>query len=92
MKKIISIILCAVMVFAMGVTVFAATDDSQLPGYIPNNPAPNDPEPDISILWNNPSVIIDMTEDYNPNTGASAMGFAAIIALSGAAAFLGKRK
>ncbi len=101
MKKVISIILCAILVLSMAVTAFAATsyDPTQgIPGNWapPNNPtgpnlnAPMNPEPK-----DNPGVKdIVPEEEENPNTGAPVLFVtpAVIAAVAAAATVIGKRK
>lgn len=80
MKKIISLILCAVLVLGMAVSAFAATSNN------PTRPAPVVPsEPDV--------IVIEIgEEDVNPNTGAPVLAVPAVIAAVAAAAVIGKRK
>ena len=101
MKKIISLILCLVLALSMTATVFAATsfDPTQggTPGTIPfpnapMNPAPNRPTFDAVNPPRN-SLIVDLTEEENPDTGAPVfLAGPAVTAVICAAAIIGKRK
>lgn len=105
MKKVISIILCAILVLGMAVNAFAATSYDPTQG-IPGNWAPptNNPTvPNFNAPMNrapkdNPGIkdILpeeDEVEDKNPNTGAPVLFVTpAIIAVAAAAAVIGKRK
>lgn len=88
MKKIISIILCAILVLGMAVNSFAATDNSLRP--LPNNPTPNAPmnpapsEPDI--------IVITIGEEANPNTGAPVMGLGIVACIAAGAVVSGFKK
>ena len=93
MKKIISLILCAILVLSMAISAFAATDPT-----VGFNPAPNNPtRPDLNAPMNPApaevaTVIIDTREEANPNTGAPVLFAPAVIAAVAAAAVIGKRK
>lgn len=99
MKKIISLILCLVLALGMTATVFAATsfDPTQggTTGTIPNvpmNPAPNAPTFDAVNPPRN-SIIVDLTKEENPDTGAPVfLAVPAVTAVICAAAIIGKRK
>ncbi|MBR3935272.1 MAG: hypothetical protein IKJ57_01830, partial [Oscillospiraceae bacterium] len=94
MKKLISIILCLVIVLSMAVNAFAATAyPSQGGGTIPNIPgnwptgpsfnATNPPRRDTE------TIVIDLTEEEpeeNPTTGAPVFAVPAVIAAVAAAA------
>ena len=86
MKKIISLILCAILVLGMAVNAFAATSFNPAPPNNPTRPAPVVPsEPDV--------IVIEIgEEDVNPNTGAPVFAVPAVIAAVAAAAVIGKRK
>lgn len=95
MKKLISIILCLVIVLSMAVSAFAATANppTNIPGntnpvpVLPNNPAPAEQEV-IRIDLDGE----DEEPEENPTTGAPVFAVPAVIAAVAAAAVIGKRK
>ena len=96
MKKLISIILCLVIVLSMAVNAFAVnnlttgTITPNIPGnWGPSFNATNPPRRDTE------TIVIDLTEEEpeeNPTTGAPVFAVPAVIAAVAAAAVIGKRK
>ena len=98
MKKLISIILCLVIVLSMAVNAFAVNNPTT--GTIPNIPGWNGPTGPNLNATNPPrrdteTIVIDLTEDEpeeNPTTGAPVFAVPAVIAAVAAATVIGKRK
>ena len=99
MKKLISIILCLVIVLSMAVSAFAFGYDDGT-AIVPGVTAPNGPTgPNLNETnpprRNTETIVIDLTEDEpeeNPTTGAPVFAVPAVIAAVAAATVIGKRK
>lgn len=99
MKKLISLILCLVIILSMAVSAFAFSyDDNGNPGFnAPNNNPTHGPNFDATNppRRNTETIVIDLTEEEpeeNPSTGAPAFAIPAAIAAVAAATVIGKRK
>ena len=98
MKKLISIILCLVIVLSMAVNAFAVNNPTtgpitpNIPGNWPTGPSFNPTNPPRR---DTETIVINLTEvepEENPTTGAPVFAVPAVIAAVAAATVIGKRK